>query len=118
MTSARRRRLWLPFSSGNSEQSLSLAGLTRIFVASINETEQGRQIERYTVVRQIFLLSMWTDSGANQVAVGTIGLQEDVQLASVDPEGDPGADWLYHEQFTLLSGSALNTLNIARDIRS
>ena len=118
MTSPRRRRLWLPFSTGDNEVTLAFNGTDRLFIASINELEQGRQLERYTVQRSVFTFSAWTDSGANQVVVGLIGLQEDVAVGSVDPEDDPGADWLYHEQFTLISTESGHTLNLIRDIRS
>ena len=111
--------MWLPFSTGSTEDSLGPTGTQRIFIASITESEVGHQIEHFTVMRQIFNLSMLNQAaGQAFMNIGTILLQEDVALASILPDGDPGADWLWHEQFSVTNDRAAGHINIFRDVRS
>ena len=113
----RRRRLWLPFSAGADPVVLVASGVDRIFVASINEIEAGRQFEHYTVERSIFNISMFAPN-TSIVTMGLVMMQEDVAISTITPVGDPGAQWLYHEEFMTHNAVDPSNYNMARDVRA
>ena len=113
-----RRRLWLPWSTGDDEVSLAASSSTRIFIASVNETEVGRQLENFTVERMVFNVGILANTGPSVVTCGILMQSEDVLQASVSPSGDPGADWLWFEEYLTTNAGGAPHTHIFRDIRS
>ena len=113
----RRRRVWLPFSAGADPVVLVASGVDRIFVASITEAEVGRQYEHYTVERSIFNVSLFAPN-TSIVTMGILMVQEDVAIATITPVADPGAQWLWHEEFMSHNAVDPSAYNMRREVKS
>ena len=115
-----RRLVWLPFSDGPSFTAVGTGVTNRLDVGSIREVEVGREYEGYTVTRIICTLSAIMTSGNNGVVtVGMMAQNENIGAVTVEPVGQPNADWMWHEEFrteTALVGPFCS--NIHRDLRS
>jgi len=118
MTSRRRGRFWLPFGTGATPDTIISGNVVRLFIPSVLESEVGRELERYTIVRLILSIYLKSTSGNTVVTMGAIALQEDVLLTSIGPGNQPSADWLWHEEFLADAGNGGPYTLISRDIRS
>ena len=107
----------MSYSEGAAFTSLAPGQSSRLFLASVRETEVGREYEGYTVTRTLMNWSLHSASAPLVATCGMITEQEDIGLASVTPAGDPSADWMWFEEF-LAPDSTDPALILHRDIRS
>ena len=119
MTSRRRGMYWMPFSEGTTLLTMAANTSSRLFIASIRETEVGRTYEGFTVTRMVFNVTAFSDAGSgNVLSMGIILLPADVVLTSILPGPDKLVDWLWNEDHVVGIQNTDLTLKISRDIRS
>jgi len=120
VTTGRRRGMyWMPFSEGVAPLVMAAGISSRLFIASIRETEVGRVYEGFTVTRMVFNLRAFAGAGVDTIlACGIILLPVDVALANILPGADKLVDWLWQEEYMLATSNSQGELNITRDIRS
>ena len=116
MTSPRRARVWLPFSSGPAEVSIGASSVARFFVPTIIETEQGREFSRYTVMRLLFNLEARGTTNSPVVTIGLIYLPEGSGVAAHSPAAQPSGSWLYQEEFFFGTQSINFNGRVTRDV--
>ena len=115
---SRRRRLWLPFSTGGPPDTLAANSSVRVVIASINEAEVALERERYTLVRLILQMGFIFPTAIDNVAIAAIVLNENLLASTINPVGNPSSDWFYHEQFLVAVSTQNPAVNISRDIRA
>jgi len=121
MVSRRRSTLWMPFSEGASTTAIAAGAVSRLILPSIREAEVGREYEGYTVTRILCTWSASIASGGNVVyTCGIIRQNEAVAVGQIDPVANPSADWMWHEEFNLIStgGFGQGPDNLTRDLGS
>jgi len=120
VTSRRRATYWMPFSDGAVPLVHAASASSRLFVASIRETEVGRVYEGFTVTRMIFNVTASSVSSGNDnvITLGVILLPADIALGTVLPSVDQLSDWLWQEEHVVGLTASGAEIRFSRDIRS
>jgi len=111
-----RRRQWLPFTLGDEPVNLAAGADTRLFIASLADSEGAADFRTFTVQRILLSLMIRATNVFSTMAVGIRFDNEDVPLGTTDPENDMVSDWLYLEQFCTIATE--QPWYATRDIRS
>ena len=117
MTTQRRNRTWVPFTSSvTGPDTLAASAVVAFDLLTVVETELGHDLTEYTtqrlILKMLFVSHVSTDT---VLGMGLKYTPEHLAVANQQqPQGHPAADWQWHEYQCLVSEDL--PLKLERDI--